>query len=148
MFRRLKLFLVSCLMLITSLGLVAPMQVQAADCNSGYIEIAPHWSHTASIATVISVPQNGVVRMSGTVFGNTGTSHIVVDAVLDRVNPNGTTTTVNRWNNIRQDGSFWGWSRDWAVARGHHYRWVMVVRTHRNGQVETIVAPSTIIFVP
>ena len=149
MIKKLKFFAASAIVLIASLGFVTPVQagpVQVTlECESPYIGIAPFWSHTASIAVQLNFNRPGVATMGGVVIGNHGVSHIVVDAELERINPNGTRTVINRWNNIRMDGSVWHWSRDHNVARGHSYRLALIVRTHRNGQVETIVAHGPIV---
>ena len=105
----------------------------------------PFWSHTATINAITSI-NNGRVTFAGSVIGNPGTSHIVVDMILDRINPNGTRTQMTRINNIRQEGNVWAMERHHNVARGHYYQHTMVVRVTRNGSTETIVFPGPIRF--
>lgn len=108
-------------------------------------EITPFWAHTAAINANLNINNSGRAVMSGTVFGNPGTTHIVVNAVLYRVNPNGTTTSVVSFNNIRGEGNFWFWERPHYVARGHDYRFTMYATVFRNGTSETVSMSSRIV---
>jgi len=109
------------------------------------LEMEPFWSHTAGITANLNINNNGRATMSGTVVGNPGTTHIIVDAVLRRVNPNGTTTHVVTIGNIRAEGNIWVWERPHYVARGHDYRLTVYATVFRNGTTETVSMNSGIV---
>jgi len=100
------------------------------------------WTNTASIFVHLSI-DNGRAMMGGTVIGNTGTESITVNAVLERVNPNGTFTHIGSWNNIRANGDVWAWERPHMVARGHYYRLTLTATVARNGVNEVVSLSRT-----
>lgn len=65
---------------------------------------------------------NGRATMSGSVLAEIDTTRIVVDAVLERVNTNGTTTQVGSWTNLNATGFAWSWETTQNVTRGMNYR--------------------------
>lgn len=105
----------------------------------------PFWSHTASLSANLNINNRGRAVMAGMVVGNVGSSHVVVNAMLDRVNPNGTTTRIVTFNNIRQEGNVWTWERPHYVARGHDYRFTIQSTVFRNGQSETLSQSSRVV---
>jgi len=110
---------------------------------SNYIPIMPFWSHTSSIAVLLNIDNNGRAVMTGSVIGQPGTTSISVNALLERVNPNGTTTHIGSWNNIQVNGGLWVWERVHHVARGHNYRLTLTSTVYRNGGSETISLSRT-----
>jgi len=113
--------------------------------ESANIEIQPFWSHTSTINVNLNINNSGRATMTGMVVGNSGTTHISVNATLERINPNGTATTVATFNNIRQEGSWWVWERPHYVARGHDYRLTLTSTVFRNGQSETLSHSSRVV---
>ena len=101
------------------------------------------WANVGLIISNLSINNNGRATMSGTVMGNTGTESITVDAVLERVNTNGTFTQVGSWNNLHTNGSIWTWERAHNVARGHDYRLTLTATVVRNGVSETVSSSRT-----
>ncbi|MCL2576490.1 MAG: hypothetical protein FWE27_00360 [Defluviitaleaceae bacterium] len=81
--------------------------------------------------------------MSGTVMEQIGTERISVNARLERVNPNGTTTQIGSWNNLQATGFFWAWERVHFVERGHDYRLTLTATVFRNGTSETVSTSRT-----
>jgi len=86
---------------------------------------------------------NGRATMSGTVMEQIGTERISVNARLERVNPNGTTTQIGSWNNLQATGFFWAWERVHFVERGHDYRLTLTATVFRNGTSETVSTSRT-----
>jgi len=86
---------------------------------------------------------NGRATVAGSVIANPGTDHIAASAVLDRVNPNGTTTRITSWNNLSANGNFWAWGTTHMVARGHDYRLTITATVRRNGVNETVSISRT-----
>lgn len=99
---------------------------------------APFWDNVASISVILTI-NNGRAIVGGTVVANSGTTSITVNATLDRVNPNGTTTHINSWNNLRTNGSTWAWEATHMVARNHDYRLTLTATAVRNGVSETVL---------
>lgn len=122
------------------------IEADPIEVESELIEIDPFWQHTTLVNVNLSIGNNGRATMAGSVVGNNGTSHIVVDAALDRVNPNGTTTRVASFNNMRAEGNMWAWSRPHYVARGHNYRLTITSTVFRNGSRETIPLSTRDVF--
>lgn len=81
--------------------------------------------------------------MSGTVQGRSGTERISVNAVLERVNANGTTSQVGSWSNIESTGTVWAWERQHNVTRGYDYRLTLTATVFRNGASETVSESRT-----
>jgi hypothetical protein len=113
--------------------------------STQWVDPEPFWAHTAGISANLNINNSGRATMSGTVVGNLGTTHIVVNAVLDRVNPNGTTTRIVTFNNIRAEGNVWAWERPHYVARGHDYRVTIYSTVFRNGTSETVSMSSRVV---
>lgn len=109
------------------------------------LEVSPFWSHTAGITANLNINNNGRATMSGTVVGNPGTTHIIVEAVLRRVNPNGTTTNIVTISGIRAEGNVWAWERPHYVARGHDYRLTIYSTVYRNGESESVSMSSGVV---
>ena len=110
--------------------------------SDGYMMIGPRWSQTLLIIVFLDI-QNGRAEMAGSVQGKRGTERISVNARLERVNPNGTTTRVGSWDNINVNGSLWAWSRIHHVARGHNYRLTLTSTVFRDGASETVSLSRT-----
>jgi|GEM_PF-1281830 len=100
------------------------------------------WTNVSSISAVLSI-NNGRASLSGTVLGNIGTESITVNAVLERVNPNGTFTNINSWNNLRVNDRIWVWDTTHYVARGHDYRLTLTATVLRNGVSEVVSVSRT-----
>jgi len=103
------------------------------------MEIKPFWSNTAFMSVILHINNNGRAILSGSVIGNSGTRSITVNAVLERVNPNGTHIHIVSFNNLRATGIIWDWERSHYVARGHLYRLTLrATVVCRNGTSEVV----------
>jgi len=118
------------------------------EMEASTVEIDPFWSHTTLITANLTFNNSGRATISGSVVGNSGTSHIIGNAVLDRVNPNGSLTRIASFNNIRAEGNVWLFSRPHYVARGHNYRVTITSTVFRNGATETLSLSSGVAFAP
>jgi len=103
----------------------------------GTIPIEPFWTHTHSMIVSLDIV-NGRATMTGSVTGRVGTERISVDALLERVNPNGTFSQIGSWRNLNATGFFWSWERVHHVATGHDYRLTLTATVFRNGTSETV----------
>jgi len=65
----------------------------------GEICIDPLWATVTSIAPSLNIT-DGQASLSGSIIGTAAVTRIEVDAVLVRVNANGTTTQVGTWRNL------------------------------------------------
>ena len=129
---------------VISFGFTSPVYANEQTSTPPYAEIMPFWAHTSSINAGLTI-NSGRAVMSGSVIGNFGTTHIIVTAVLDRINPNGSTTRIATFNNIRSNGNIWAWERPHYVARGHYYRTTIISTVFRNGASETISVSSRVV---
>lgn len=82
--------------------------------------------------------------MGGMVVAHPGTTSITVDAVLERINTNGTRTHMFSFNNLRANSNIWAWETTRMVARGHDYRLTLTVTAVRNGTSETVTVGRTV----
>jgi len=105
------------------------------------IPIAPFWDNVAFASTNLTF-DNGRGTLTGSVIGIPGAS-ITVNATLDRVNTDGTTTHIASFSNLQGTGNVWTWERVHYVARGHDYRLTLEITAVRNGISETITVSST-----
>jgi hypothetical protein len=96
------------------------------------------WINTSSVRVSLSFNNDGRGSMSGTVIGDNGVNSIVVDAVLERVNPNGTRSPVVTWSNITSDSDVWFWGTNYYVTEGYTYRFTLYATVTRNGVSETV----------
>lgn len=103
-----------------------------------FIEIEPFWANIISRSINLSFNNNGRATMSGVIHANAGTTKITANAVLERVNPNGTFTRVASFNNLISTSEMWVWERNHYVVRGHSYRLTITATVVRNGISETI----------
>lgn len=105
--------------------------------NSLDVEAGLYWSNISSISATLAI-NNGRASIAGSVFANPGTESIIVNAILERVNPNGTFTHINSWNNLRSNERIWVWNTIHYVARGHDYRLTLTATVVRNEVREVI----------
>jgi len=126
------------------LSAIMPMNVYAESKLSLENDlVTPFWQNIAAINIVFGIT-DGRAELTGTVVANTGTERISVNAILDRVNTNGTTTRIASWNNLTTNGNTWAWTRTHMVARGHDYRLTLEVTAVRNGIWETVSVSRTV----
>jgi hypothetical protein len=136
--------LIFSLCLIALLFTVMPMNVYAIEANRPNIEHpALRWTNVASIGVILRIDNNGRAVMAGDVVANIGTESITVDVLLERVNPNGTTTHIWSQNGLRTNGNTWVWERPHMVARGHDYRLKLTATAVRNGVSEIVTISRT-----
>ena len=140
-----KVFVAVVLFCITVIGFDFPTHAMSLAPHA-YIEIQPLWAHTGLISVSININDSGRATMSGVVIANSGATQISVDARLERVNSNGTITTVASFLNLRTEGHTWVWERPHYVARGHYYRTTLTVTVSRNGETETLTKSSPVMW--
>lgn len=126
-----------------SLGLHS--NVFANESMSMDFGIEPFWTDTTLFTIDLSINNNGRARMTGMVLGNLGTSHIISNVSLHRINSNGSASLIASFNNIRANGDIWVWERDHFVQRGHDYQVTITATVFRNGSSETITRQSRIV---
>ena len=140
-----RMFITLCI--LSLLSLIAPIHVYAeaetVAHEEAYIELEPLWDNTARMSVGLLINNSGRATMSGSVIGNPGTTSITVNAVLQRVNSNGTLTHIASFNNIRAEGEIWVWERPHYVARGHDYRLTLTATVVRNGTSEVVSLSRT-----
>lgn len=107
-----------------------------------FVEIEPLWANVATTSIGLNFNNKGRATMTGIIFGNPGTTRITANAVLERVNSNGTFTHVASFNNLIANSDMWVWERHHYVARGHSYRLTITATVVRNGVSETISISS------
>jgi hypothetical protein len=98
----------------------------------GYFSMAIDPASASSIGVTLRF-ENGRGYLGGSVTGNTGTTEVRMDAVLRRLNPDGTTTYIRGWYGMRTSSGSMVWGTNHNVARGHYYRLTLYVTTVRHG---------------
>jgi len=133
------------LCVLSLLSIMAPTHVYAETkaIAQDEIYIQPFWDNVARMSTGLLINNSGRALMSGSVIGNPGTTSITVNAVLQRVNSNGTLTHIASFNNIRAEGDIWVWERPHYVARGHYYQLTLTATVVRNGHSEVVSLSRT-----
>jgi hypothetical protein len=119
-----------------------PLHALAPEKSKMVIGFEPLWSNVVFITASLQF-NNGRGTLSGSVIANTGTTSITVNAVLERINANGTTTHIQTWNNLRANGCIWEWHTTCLVVRGHAYRLTLTATVVRNGVSETVTRHHT-----
>ena len=146
---RRKIVFMLCLIMILASALPSlPVQAQTLlepiKTHEVYeVEVVPFWQNIASIWIAPSFT-NGRGVINGVVIANPGTTRISVNVILERVNPNGSTTHITSWNNLVANGELWAWEGVHFVARGHYYRTTLQVTALRNGVSETVTVDHTV----
>jgi len=106
------------------------------------IGITPFFQNVVSVHVGLTFNNSGRGTLAGSILAQPGTT-ITVDAVLERVNANGTFTHIQSWDNMRSTNNTWAWERTYNVARGHEYRLTFTITAVRNGVSETITESRT-----
>lgn len=115
-----------------------------ADEHIDYVGISPLWTHISSIRASLSI-NNGRAVMSGRVTGHTGTTHIITDVVLYRVNSDGTSTPVFTFRDIRAEGAIWLWEAVRFIPRGHDYQVTVYATVFRHGTSQSGAVSSGVV---
>ena len=105
--------------------------------QAGSIGIDPYWANLTSLDVGLSF-SSGKGTISGVVIGNTGTTQITANAVLECLNSNGTYTRVASWNNYSVSGDLLVISETCYVTRGYTYRLTITTTVYKNGVGETV----------
>jgi len=129
------------LCLVIALSVVLPMQTTAGQVQND-VSISPLWAHIHLFNATLSF-DNGRASMTGRLFAQPGTSSIAVEAVLERINANGTTTQVSSWSNLGTNSATWMWNESTTVIRGFNYRLTLTATVTRNGTSETATQSMT-----
>lgn len=139
---RMRAVLTSCLCMLILLSL--PVHTYAGTSALPFRDSSMlSWQNVVSISANLSINNSGTATVSGSVIANPGTESITVNAVLERVNPNGTLTNIASWNGLRTNGNTWAWETTRSVVRGHDYRLTLTVTAVRNGVSETVSISRT-----
>ena len=96
------------------------------------------WVNTAVVTVDLFINSSGRATLTGLIIGNTGVENITGTAVLERMNPNGTTTHIHTWYDMSTNGSTWAWEGHQFVTRGHDYRFTLTATVVRNGVNEEV----------
>ncbi|MCL2223081.1 MAG: hypothetical protein FWB92_12270 [Oscillospiraceae bacterium] len=135
--RRRKVTALACLaLLMASAPMVTYADASNTEVKPSYQSIMPLWLNFEQLNVDLAI-NNGRAEMGGFIIGNPGTTSITVDAVLERINPNGTTTRIGSWSNLDASGNIWTWERVHMVARGHNYRLTLNATAVRGGVSES-----------
>jgi len=97
------------------------------------IPVQLRWTHI-SVINVYLLFNNGKGTLSASVIGQPGTTRITGNAVLERINPDG---TVASWLNLSANGDSLDWGQTYYVTRGFTYRLKFTATVYRNGTSET-----------
>ena len=139
--RKLRVIWALCLCMLVSIGFLIPAYAETPDLSSRNNPML-RWQNVISISAGLTI-SNGRANMSGSVIANSGTENITVNAVLERVNPNGTRTIIWSQNGLRANGITWVWERPHMVSRGNNYRLTLTATAIRNGVSETVTISRT-----
>jgi hypothetical protein len=93
--------------------------------------------NVASVTVGLSF-NSGKGALTGSVVGYTGATQITGNAVLERLNSNGTYTQVASWNNLYASGNMLFFSETYYVSRGYTYRLTLTTTTYIKGVGETV----------
>ena len=137
-----RVFVLLCLLTALYGGFSARAYAGNSAYAFDYVYIQPFWTHITLISAGLRI-DNGRATMTGMVQGRSGTERISVNAVLERVNANGTTSQVGSWSNIQATGAIWVWDRQHNVTRGYDYRLTLTATVFRNGASETVSESRT-----
>ena len=74
---------------------------------------------------------------SAEVVGNSDVTSITATITLQRVESNGTYTTVKLWSGLSAAGNYFSWSGTASVQAGYSYRLKLVAVAHSNSGSET-----------
>ena len=86
-----KVYIMLCVLLLTAVALPVRVSARQLEPLQDKVCVTPFWTHVFSIVPVLDI-SSGQATMAGSVIARQGAERITVDAVLVRVNANGTTT--------------------------------------------------------
>lgn len=122
--------------------LVCPLHTQAQ-----YIEIAPYYTNIDSMSANISYSGN-TATCSVTVDGKPGASKITITMSIQRLESDGTYTTLHTWAADSANSDTHDTSKTRSVVRGQRYRTSAVVSVTRSGTTETKTITSNTVLCP
>jgi ABC-type antimicrobial peptide transport system permease subunit len=143
MILRSKMVKALCAAMVLLLMWPLPLSAYVPSQQVQVIDIEPFWENVAVIDSFLQFDSSGRGTLGGNVVGNAGTTSITVNAVLVRVNADGTTTHITAWNNLTTNERVWIWGTTHFVTRGHNYRLTLTATVVRNGVSETVSSSST-----
>ena len=113
-----------------------PVQAQAE-----FIGIMPLYTNTSSISTYLTF--NGSTASCATdVIGHTGTTKVAITLSLQRLESNGTYTTVKEWAEESVNKDYFYLSKTYICEKGKSYRTYVTAKVTRNGSTETVTSWS------
>ncbi len=101
---------------------VMTLTIGASAVSANQAKEPSFWYNTGSISVSLHFNNDGKGTMSGTVIGDNDVTLISVDAVLERINSNGTVTHIHSWYDIEAAGDVWFWAATYYVTEGYTYR--------------------------
>ena len=100
-------------------------------------EIQLRWSNFCSLCVGLLF-ENGKGYLAFSIIAQPDTTKITANAVLERLNSNGTYTQVASWKDISKNATDLDWNTSYYVTRGYTYRLTVTATSYRNGVTETI----------
>lgn len=94
------------------------------------------WVNTDDVELYLTFSGNRA-ECTAIVDGKTGTSKITANALLKRVNSNGT-TTIKAWTDLSTTDASFYFDQPYYVASGYTYEFEIDAAVYRNGTVENI----------
>lgn len=101
------------------------------------ITVVPFWQNVSLVTVCLSF-DGSKGSLDGYVFGQQWVTSITVNAVLERLNADGTYSHVNSWNGMTANDKNFFWDTTYYVAKGHTYRLTLTATAVGNGYSETI----------
>ncbi len=100
-------------------------------------KVQPYWSNTFDMSVWLSI-DDGKAMFDASVTGYSGVTKITAKAVLERINSDGSTVEIDRWDNISSDSRFLDWGSTRYVAKGYTYRLTFTATVYKNGVGEVV----------
>lgn len=126
----------------TLIALVYPLQTQAQTT-----EITPRYTHISSISANISYSGN-TATCAVSVVGKPGTTNIAITMSIQRLESDGSYTTLHTWPEENKNSDTFSISKTRSVVRGYSYRTRATITVTRNGTTETTTITSGTVLCP
>jgi hypothetical protein len=123
-------------------AMVLPVQAQAQT-----IGIMPLYTNTSSISVFISF-SGTQATCEADVIGKTSTSKISITLSIQRLESNGTYTTVKTWPEESKNSGDFYLSKTYTCEKGKSYRTHVTAKVTRNGTTETVTSNSGTVKCP
>jgi len=101
------------------------------------VDIQPFWENASKVTVDLSI-KDGKAVLSSVINGYSGVNKITANAVLERLNTNGTYTVIEQWDNLSIDSGKLTWTATRYVTKGYTYRLTLTAIVYKNGVGETV----------